>query len=120
MSGKVYELNKNLNKPLTFFGLSSLWIKYAAVILLLNFLLIAISLSLKLPTYLVIGIIVFGVVIPMYFLKIANKKYGEGGLAKYLGSKKVPRVIRSGGRLADMLNDEETIKRHYTNLLGQE
>lgn len=118
MDAKVYELNKNLNKPLTFFGLSSRWIKYAAVILLINFLVIAICLAIKLPTVVVIGIILFGIVIPIYYLRIANKKYGENGFEKYLASRSVPAKIKSGGRLETMLNAEEKTPGHHPDLFS--
>ncbi|MBT2563769.1 DUF4133 domain-containing protein [Pedobacter sp. ISL-68] len=88
--GTVYQINKGLNRPISFKGLKAQYIAYLSaglVVLLLGFTVLYI-LGLPLVVLLpVTGVLGAGLFVGVNFL---SKRFGRYGLMKYLASRRVP------------------------------
>ena len=88
--GTVYQINKGLNRPISFRGLKAQYIAYLSaglVVLLLGF---TVGYILGLP--LVVLLPVTGLLGAALFVAVTSlsKRFGRYGLMKYLAAKKVP------------------------------
>ena len=98
MSTSIYQINKGINKPITFKGLKAQYIWYLGgglVILLILFAILYIS---GVNTYLsLMFILLLGTALFLYVYRLSHK-YGEHGMMKHLAHKRIPHAVKSKTR----------------------
>lgn len=98
MATSVYHINKGINRPLEFKGLSGQYITYLAVglvALLLLFTLLYLSGAPLIACLVVVLLLGSGLIAGLYHL---DKTYGEHGLGKRLARRHIPAALRLRSR----------------------
>lgn len=97
-SNSVYEINKGINKPIEFRGIRAQYIMYLAAGMLALFILFVVLYIVGLSVYLCLALVgVAGFVLFTWITKMSHK-YGEHGLLKAAGSRRVPPAIYTHSR----------------------
>lgn len=99
MGNSVYKINKGINKSIQFKGLKAQYIWYLGGGVVLLMILFAILYFIGINPFVCIGIILItGAALMMKIYKLSSK-YGEHGMMKQVAKRKIPRVIKSYGRI---------------------
>ncbi|MGH2645254.1 MAG: DUF4133 domain-containing protein [Chitinophagaceae bacterium] len=99
MGNSVYKINKGINKSIQFKGLKAQYIWYLGGGMVLLLMLFAILYLIGINPFICIGVIlIIGAVLVVKIYKLSSK-YGEDGMMKQMARRKIPRVIKSYGRI---------------------
>lgn len=109
MSSSIYTVNKSINKPIEFKGIKAQYIMYLAVGLVSLLILFSVLYFIQLPIYIcVITVLVLGAILINWVMRYSHK-YGEYGLIKEFGYRRIPPSIHSPGRhLFTALSDNKS------------
>jgi len=98
MSGNVYRINKAINRPVVVKGLKAQYIWWMGGGLVALLLLFAILYVVGVSVYACVGsILVMGVGWVWVVYRLSNT-YGEHGMMKASARKRLPEVVKGGGR----------------------
>ena len=99
MGNSVYKINKGINKSIQFKGLKAQYIWYLGGGVVLLMILFAMLYFIGINPFVCMGIIIIiGAFLMMKIYKLSGK-HGEHGMMKQIARNKIPRVIKSYGRI---------------------
>jgi len=100
MAGSVYRINKGINRPIVVKGLKAQYIWWLGGGIVGLLLLFAVLYLVGVSIYICVGIVLaLGGALVWVVYRLSNK-YGQDGMMKALAKKRVPAVIKAGGRKA--------------------
>jgi hypothetical protein len=98
MAGAVYKINRGINRPIVVKGLKAQYVWWMAGGLVALLLLFAVLYLAGLSSYVCVAIVLgIGGVWGWYVYRLSNR-YGQFGMMKAMARKRVPRVLKGGGR----------------------
>jgi hypothetical protein len=98
MAGSVYRINRGINRPMVVKGLKAQYVWWMAGGLVGLLLLFAVLYLAGLSIYICVGILaVLGLSWGWLVYRLSNR-YGPYGMMKELARKRVPGVLKAGGR----------------------
>ena len=98
----VYNINKNIGKPIEFKGLKAQYIWWLGIGLVLLLMLFALLYLIGVNTYICLGLV--AVLTTGLFFKVyqISNKYGEYGMMKKRAYKAAPKVLKSRSKILFM------------------
>lgn len=94
MENSVYEINKGVNKCITFRGLKAQYVWYLGGGICALLLLFSAMYIIGVPSYMCVAVILLAGSLLIYKVYGMSNKYGEHGLTKHLARRWMPKVVK--------------------------
>lgn len=94
----VYAINKGINRPIVFKGLTAQYIWYMAAVIMILFIVYVILYLCKVNTFVCLGLILVIGGLLMGYLYRLSAKYGQFGMMKKIAKRSIPTTIKSYSR----------------------